>query len=246
MFEVTIDQFHGPLDLMLYLIKEKKLDLFNLDIAELTGQYQNYIFSMQQLNLEIASEYLSELAGLIEYKSKKLLPRDKSVLDVQIEEDPKESLVRRLLEYQQFKDITSELQTRYQLRQQVYGKSLSRNEMEDAMPDQLVESSVYDLMRAMKKVMVRVSLQQPFETKIAARELSVDQRIDMLRRMITRFPSSFALEECFADCPDIHLVLITFLAVLDMIRMGELLFTVEGEQIYLIRSATDDGFNGNY
>ena len=85
-----------------------------------------------------------------------------------------------------------------------------------------------------------------FETKIAARELSVDQRIDMLRRMINRFPASFALEECFADCSDIQLVLITFLAVLDMIRIGELLFTVDGEQIYLIRSTDDDGLYGNY
>ena len=81
MFEITIDQFSGPLDLMLFLIKEKKLDLFNLDISELTSQYQNYITSMHDMNLEIASEYLSELAGLIEYKSKKLLPRDKSQLD---------------------------------------------------------------------------------------------------------------------------------------------------------------------
>ncbi len=246
MFEVTIDQFRGPLDLMLFLIKEKKLDLFNLDIAELTLQYQNYITSMQQLNLEVASEYLSELAGLIEYKSKKLLPRDKTVLEAAAVEDPKESLVRRLLEYQQFKDITGQLQDRYLLRQQIYGKALSRKEIEDVMPDLLVEGNSYDLIRAMKKVMVRVSLQQPFETKIAARELSVDQRIDMLRRMINRFPASFALEECFADCPDIHLVLITFLAVLDMIRLGELLFTVDGEQIYLIRSTSDDGYNGNY
>jgi segregation and condensation protein A len=246
MFEISIDQFSGPLDLMLFLIKEKKLDLFNLDIAELTMQYQHYITSMQQMNLEIASEYLSELAGLIEYKSKKLLPRDKSMLDADYKEDPKESLVRRLLEYQAFKDITSNLESRYQMRQQFLSKPLSRKEVEDVMPDMLVEGSSYDLIRAMKKVMVRISLQQPFETKIAARELSVDQRIDMLRRMINRFPSSFALEECFADCPDIQLVLITFLAVLDMIRIGELLYTVEGEQIYLIRSTSDDGFNGNY
>jgi segregation and condensation protein A len=231
---------------MLFLIKEKKLDLFNLDIAELTSQYQNYITSMQQVNLEVASEYLSELAGLIEYKSKKLLPRDKSLLDAEYSEDPKESLVRRLLEYQQFKDITGDLEKRYQIRQQFFSKPLSRKEVDDVMPEMLVEGSSYDLIRAMKKVMVRVSLQQPFETKIAARELSVDQRIDMLRRMINRFPSSFALEECFADCPDIQLVLITFLAVLDMIRIGELLFTVEGEQIYLIRSTNDDGLDGNY
>ena len=99
-FKVTIDQFEGPLDLMLHLIKENKLDLFDLDIDVLTGQYLIYLDSMDQLHLEIASEYLVELATLIEYKSKRLLPKDESVLDEDLEEDPKDRLVRRLLEYQ--------------------------------------------------------------------------------------------------------------------------------------------------
>ena len=97
-FKVTIDQFEGPLDLMLHLIKENKLDLFDLDIDVLTGQYLIYLDSMDQLHLEIASEYLVELATLIEYKSKRLLPKDESVLDEDLEEDPKDRLVRRLLE----------------------------------------------------------------------------------------------------------------------------------------------------
>ena len=96
-FKVTIDQFEGPLDLMLHLIKENKLDLFDLDIDVLTGQYLIYLDSMDQLHLEIASEYLVELATLIEYKSKRLLPKDESVLDEDLEEDPKDRLVRRLL-----------------------------------------------------------------------------------------------------------------------------------------------------
>ena len=79
-FKVTIDQFEGPLDLMLHLIKENKLDLFDLDIDVLTGQYLIYLDSMDQLHLEIASEYLVELATLIEYKSKRLLPKDESCL----------------------------------------------------------------------------------------------------------------------------------------------------------------------
>ena len=92
-FKVTIDQFEGPLDLMLHLIKENKLDLFDLDIDVLTGQYLIYLDSMDQLHLEIASEYLVELATLIEYKSKRLLPKDESVLDEDLEEDPKDRLV---------------------------------------------------------------------------------------------------------------------------------------------------------
>ena len=85
-FKVTIDQFDGPLDLMLHLIKEGELDLFSLDIVKLTDQYLNYIQAMQKLRLDIASEYLVELATLIEYKSKKLLPNDSSDLEEDIEE----------------------------------------------------------------------------------------------------------------------------------------------------------------
>ena len=80
-FKVNIDQFDGPLDLMLHLIKEGELDLFSLDIVKLTDQYLAYIHAMQQLHLDIASEYMVELATLIEYKSKKLLPNDKEELE---------------------------------------------------------------------------------------------------------------------------------------------------------------------
>ena len=86
-FKVTIDQFDGPLDLMLHLIKEEQLDLFDLDISKLTDQYLNYIHAMQQLHLDIASEYLVELATLIEYKSKKLLPNVKDELEDEYQDE---------------------------------------------------------------------------------------------------------------------------------------------------------------
>ena len=82
-FKVTIDQFEGPLDLMLHLIKENKLDLFDLDMNVLASQYIDYIQKMEEIHLEIASEYLEELASLVEYKSRKLLPRN----DVEVTQD---------------------------------------------------------------------------------------------------------------------------------------------------------------
>jgi chromatin segregation and condensation protein Rec8/ScpA/Scc1 (kleisin family) len=80
-FIITIDQFDGPLDLMLHLIRENKLDLFNLDILALTNQYVAFIRAMEELNLEVASEYLVEMANLLEYKSKKLLPKEKAAFE---------------------------------------------------------------------------------------------------------------------------------------------------------------------
>ena len=98
-FSVTINQFDGPLDLMLHLIHEKELDLMNLDVNELASQYIAYIHSMQRLHLEIAGEYLAQLASLIEYKSRQLLPNSKEELEDHYEQDTRETLVRRLLEY---------------------------------------------------------------------------------------------------------------------------------------------------
>ena len=86
-FKVTIENFDGPLDLMLHLIKEKELDLFDLDVNVLTDQYMAYLNAMNEMHLEVASEYLVELASLIEYKSKKLLPKDQSELEDEYEED---------------------------------------------------------------------------------------------------------------------------------------------------------------
>ena len=124
-FKVTIEQFEGPLDLMLHLIKEKELDLFDLDVNVLTDQYISYLNAMSEMHLEVASEYLVELAELIEYKSKKLLPRDNSELEDDYEEDPKERLVRRLLEYQQFKEISQTLNMMYEERQEMLTKPMS-------------------------------------------------------------------------------------------------------------------------
>ena len=99
---VSLDEFEGPLDLMLYLVRDNKLDLFNLDLVTLTHQYVAFIHQAQSNNLEIASEYLSEMAGLIELKSKRLLPRP-PVDDLDDELNNPTSLVSRLLEYQRYK-----------------------------------------------------------------------------------------------------------------------------------------------
>lgn len=124
-FTVTIDQFEGPLDLMLHLIKDNKLDLFELDMDLLTDQYLHYLNAMESMHLEIASEYLAELAGLIEYKSKKLLPREKVVIEEEYEEDQREKLVRRLLEYQRYKEISEQFEQKYEERQLMMSKPMS-------------------------------------------------------------------------------------------------------------------------
>ena len=149
-FTVETTKFDGPLDLMLHLIKEQQLDIFDLDMEVLTDQYIKYLHEMEKLELEIESEYLVELATLIEYKSKKLLPKKADELEDDYEEDPKERIVRRLLEYQKYKEISSELYEAFNERQEQFAKPLSIDSVSNNLVDeQKLEGNPYDLLKAM-------------------------------------------------------------------------------------------------
>ena len=233
-FKVTIDKFEGPLDLMLHLIKEKELDLFDLDVNILTDQYVAYLNAMSEMHLEVASEYLVELAELIEYKSRKLLPRDDTELEDDYEEDPKNRLVRRLLEYQQFKEISESFGRMYQERQEMLSKPVSSvvDEWANTEPDDMhYEGNPYDLMRAMRKVLMRIQLQKPIETKYTHREISMEDRELEVRAKLDRLPDTFRFESLLDDCRDMPMFIATFLAVLDLARLHTLVFTVDENDV---------------
>ena len=120
--EFKINEFEGPLDLLLHLIKESKMDIMNIEIELITKQYMDYLDLQEKMNLEIASEYLVLAAELLEIKSKMLLPRQ-TVEENEEEEDPREELVNRLLEYQAYKEITKVLHEKESLRREIYTKS---------------------------------------------------------------------------------------------------------------------------
>ena len=167
-FHVSIEQFDGPLDLMLHLVKENKLDLFDLDMDVLASQYIDFIHEMQTLHLEVASEYLEELASLIEYKSRKLLPREKVEVEEEYEEDHREQLVQRLLEYQQYKEVSQTLKLDYDQRQQHFTRpasSLIEQWQKKVEQGPLKDQSVYELMKAMNRVIKRHMILEPYETK---------------------------------------------------------------------------------
>ncbi len=228
-FKVTIENFDGPLDLMLHLIKEKELDLFDLDVNELTDQYISYLNAMSDLHLEIASEYLVELAELIEYKSKKLLPRDTSELET--EEDPKDRLVRRLLEYQQFKEVSVQLNALFEERQLLMTKpqSLEAEQWMKNTDDLHYEGNPYELMRAMRKCLMRLQLSKPIETRYTAREISMEDRELEIRAKLDRLPKTFKFENLLEDCHDVPMFIATFLAVLDLARQHILNFTIDSD-----------------
>ena len=242
-FQVVFNEFEGPLDLKLHLIKENKLDLFDLEFDVLVDQYLLYLEQAEALNLEIDSEYLVELATMIEYKSKRLLPKKEEDLVDEYEEDPKDRLVRRLMEYQQFKDVSSVLENYYKERQLQIGKPLSLENEEwiknnENMP---IEGNPYDLVKAMSKVLRRLSLSKPIETKMKTKEISVDDRILQIKARWMELPETFSFEMLSSDCENVEMVIVTFLASLDLIRRQELVFTVDENDVIWFKRGVKRG-----
>ena len=170
-YVVTIDNFDGPLDLLLHLIKEQDIDIYDIKIENITKQYLDYIRHMKELNLEIASEYLVA-SELIEMKSKMLLPKKKEKEEDDYEEDPRELLIERLLAYKRYKEVTSEFKDLELTRKMVFTRepdNLNRYAKEGENSEEL---GVVDLIDAFNNLLKRKELDRPIATKITKKELS--------------------------------------------------------------------------
>lgn len=230
-YEVVLDDFQGPLDLLLHLIKEKEMDLETLEVSVITDQYLAYINAMDSQQLEVMSEYLVMAAQLIEMKSKLLLPNEKLELDDEYQEDPRAQLIRRLIEYKRYKDVLEDIREHYDYRQTLHTKPpaimdeyvMDTTEM---IPDHL---EVYDLIRAMQKMFQRKVLTMPLESKIARVEISIEERSDQIKRYFQHHKNQRIDFEDLFDHPTKSYFVITFLSVLVLVNTDELI--IEQEEI---------------
>ena len=222
--EIKIDEFEGPLDLLLHLIKESKMDILNLQIEVITDQYLDYIHKMEGMNLDIASSYLVMAAELIEMKSRLLLPK-KQEEEYQEEEDPREQLVNKLIEYQRYKDLTKEFKTLEEERHQIFTKSPEN--IQEYMPEIEVISNtdvtLNDLLEAFQKFLERQKQNEPLSTKVTKKEMSVEERRVSIRKLL-KTKKKFNFLELF-DVLTKEYVVVTFLAILEMARQNELFIT---------------------
>ena len=221
--EFKINEFEGPLDLLLHLIKESKMDIMNIEIESITKQYMNYLEEQEKMNLEIASEYLVLASELLEIKSKMLLPSYKNEEEEE-EEDPREQLINRLLEYQAYKEITKVLQEKESLRKEIYTKSPEniKNYM-DENNEINIDVSLDDLVEAFKKYLQRKQDNKPLKTKVTVNEISVSSRRHDIKRLLkTKKKVSFF--ELFPIVSKEYVVA-TFLAILEMAKSQELRIT---------------------
>ncbi len=221
-YTVKFEVFEGPLDLLLYLIKKEEVDIYEVNLTKLATQFIQYIDLMRQFDLEIAGEFLVMASTLMYIKSRELLPVDQQV---QVEgdeegEDPRWELIRQLVEYKKFKDAASQLQL-FELRQEnLFPRLPVKIEFEAEEPTAKPDVSIFELLSAVNTVLARFNkkenLREIFEDK-----WTVSEKIELLRKIVagqerTRF------SELFADATSRSEVVCTFLALLELIRLKQL------------------------
>ena len=219
-YNINIPEFEGPLDLLLHLIKQSNIDIYDISIDDITKQYLNYINKMEEMNLNIASEYLVMAAELIEMKSSSLLPK-KETEDDEYEEDPKERLINRLLEYEAYKNMTDTFKELESYRHEVFTKERdSLIEYQEVNKNIDYGVNLDDLINALNKFLEEKEVQKPLNTKITNKEYSIHKRSNEIKNILKK-----KKKVTFNDLFDVitkEYVVVTFLSILSMTRKQEI------------------------
>lgn len=222
--EFRVDGFEGPLDLLLHLIKENKMDIFDIEINLITEQYLKYINNLEKVNLEI-SEYLVLASELIEIKAKMLLPKKKQEMEIE-EEDPREELVNKLLEYQAYKEISKDLKEKEELRSEIYTKAPEKYSNYQEEETTFEGGSVDLLIDAFKKFLIRKEEERPLNTKVTKKGISVSSRRHEIKNLLKE-KGKVSFYQMFSIRSREYIV-VTFLAILEMAKNKELIIHQEG------------------
>lgn len=220
-----INDFEGPLDLLLHLIKENKMDVMDFEISEIIDQYLLLIDQAKAINLEVASEFLVMASTLLEIKSKLLLPKPEIEIDLEYEEESKEKLVARLLEYKRYKEVTSVFKEYNNQRSLIYTKpttDLSAFVDQDKQINLPSNISLYDLVKSVDKMMQRISRTRPINSIMENNEISVESRSETLLQQIKKLELN---KIPFIDLIDVNsksYIIVTFLAILDLAKKGKI------------------------
>ena len=229
-YQFKLDIFEGPLDLLLHLIKEQKMDIHDIPVSEISRQYLDYMELMSDLNLELAGEYLVMAAELTRLKSKMLLPSHGEDEDGEDGTNPRAELTRRLMEYQRYKSAAGDLRQLEYERQQLFSRG-SEIQIEEGEEEIIVDATVFDLFSAFKQVLSQRTFKEDFEIKITT--LSVSERVNRVLDTLNAH-ESVTFESLFAENESKQEIIVTFLALLELMRMA-LIRVQQGSQFETIR-----------
>jgi segregation and condensation protein A len=220
-YKIKIELFEGPLDLLLYLIKKEHLNIYDIPIATVTEQYLQYLNLMQMLDLNIAGEFLVMSATLMQIKSKMLLPAEEGSGVEGEQEDPREELVKRLLEYERFKEIAQDLRQKETDQREVFKRPRSEAEKPaDEKKDIYFEASIFDLISAFSQALKDIPKEVFYE--VIKDKYTVEEAThEILHILLAR--SQVKLSDIFGRAKNKLEIIVNFLAVLELIRMKEII-----------------------
>jgi len=228
-YKVKFEVFEGPLDLLLYLIKKEEVDIYSVNLTKLATQFIEYIEMMREFDLEIAGEFLVMASTLMYIKSRELLPVDQQVQIEGEEEgvDPRWELIRQLVEYKKFKDAAAQLQVLEERQEGVYPRLPGKLEFENALPAARPDVSLFDLLNAVNGILKR------FGTRADRRDIfedkwTVSEKIEFILRVIAEGGRQL-FSELFEGVTSRSEIVVTFLALLELIRLKQIACTQAAE-----------------
>jgi segregation and condensation protein A len=221
-YKISLPAFEGPLDLLLHLIRENEIDIYNIPISEITRQYLEYLGDMESLDLEIAGEWLVMAATLVEIKSRMLLPREKPVkADAEEQIDPRRELVERLIEYERFKTAAELFREKEEQRSRIFVRGPAELQFDLRPVFSLENISPEDLLSALQSVLAEAE-GEPVTT-IQRRKLTVRMRIRELWYRVRESAGQLTFRELFDDDRTPTDIVITFLALLELLKSGRII-----------------------
>ncbi|WP_338983050.1 segregation and condensation protein A [Spiroplasma endosymbiont of Othius punctulatus] len=236
--EVKLDNFNGPLDLLLEMIREKNMSIMEINLLELSNQYLDFINSTKDLNIEIASEYLIMAAYLIEIKSKLLIPKEVVEVDSNYEEDQRQELLQRLMEYHKIKEVTKHFKEFQEEGMKLISKEKSIIQIQkiDDMDLPLAPSHI-DMDKFSKiflKLMEKNRLKTPEVNTIQSTEVSPEEMSENIKAFLVKHENKvFLLEDVIFEAVTIQSLIATFLAILDLVRHDWATITQDKDDLYI-------------
>lgn len=231
-YKVQLEVFEGPLDLLLYLVKKDEVDIYDIAIERITTQYLAYLEAFEVLQIELAGEFLVMAANLLYIKSRTLLPKDQQMPDEEAEEDdPRWELIRQLIEYRKFKEAANHLRDQEELQSALFPRAVSLDPAHAPVIDEnmlIGDVGIFDLINAFQRALKRLPVEQK-QGEIHEETFTVTDRINHLMRMVER-GVSMKFEELFGEASSRSELVVTFLAILELIRMKQ--FRVRQEEQY--------------
>ena len=219
-YKVKLEIFEGPLDLLLYLIKQDEIDIYEISLERITSQYLEYLQAFKELNIDIAGEFIVMAANLIYLKSRSLLPVDQQPPDEEAaEDDPRWDLIRQLIEYKKFKEAASQLRDRALEQERMFARAGAGLGEVALAPLPLGEVGIFQLINALQTVIKRVEAREDLR-EVFGEHFTVSDKIESILRQVAS-GVTLKFSELFAQMASRVEIVVTFLALLELIRLKQ-------------------------